>query len=134
MPSKRLESSGSWVRISSDPMKILSKCDHVRCTSNQMVMTWSAVDSFFCHVDTSSKKCAMNLDVNMFWSCTWVIETREGNNINPNVKLKREKKKEKKKLEVIYSIIYKFYIELIHKLQIEPVLNMLKTFFNIFKT
>ena len=64
-----------------------------------MVMTWSAVDSFFCHVDTSSKKCAMNLDVNMFWSCTWVIETREGNNINPNVKWKGKKKKKKKDKE-----------------------------------
>lgn len=68
MPSNLLESSGSWFLISSEPMKIDSRWDHVLCTSNHMVITWSAVDSFFCHVDTSSRKWAMYLEVSMFWS------------------------------------------------------------------
>jgi len=57
--------------MSSEPMKMLSRCDHVRWTSIQIVMTMSAVDSFFCHPETSSRKYAMNLDVSMFWSWTW---------------------------------------------------------------
>lgn len=30
------------------------------------VITWSAIINFFCHDDTSSKKCAMNFDVIKF--------------------------------------------------------------------
>ncbi len=45
MVSKRFESSGSWERMSSEPMKMLCKCDQVRCTSNQISITESAVDS-----------------------------------------------------------------------------------------
>lgn len=71
IPSNRLESSGSWLRISSEPIKILSKWDQVLCTSNQMEITESDTDSFFCHKETSSKKCPMYLDVMRFWSCTW---------------------------------------------------------------
>lgn len=70
MVSNRLESSGSWFLISSEPMKILSRWDQVLCTSIQIPITWSAVDNFFCHVDTSCRKWAMYLDVNMFCSCT----------------------------------------------------------------
>ena len=69
--SKRSESSGSCFLMSSEPMKMLSRCDQVRWTSIQIVMTMSAVDSFFCQPDTSSRKYAMNLDVSMFCSCTW---------------------------------------------------------------
>ena len=72
MLSNLLESSGSWLRISSDPMKMLSRWDHVLCTSNQMVMTESAVESFFCHPETSSRKWAMYLDVIKFCSWTWI--------------------------------------------------------------
>ena len=74
MPSNRLESSGNWLRISSEPMKILSKWDQVLCTSNQIEITESDTDSFFCHKETSSKKCPMYLDVIRFWSCTWEKE------------------------------------------------------------
>lgn len=66
--SKRSESSGSCFLMSSEPMKMLSRCDQVRCTSIQIVITMSAVESFFCHDDTSSRKYAMNLDVSMFCS------------------------------------------------------------------
>ena len=72
MPSNLLESSGSWLRMSSEPMKILSKWDQVRWTSNQMVMTESVVDSFFCQPDTSSKKWAMCLEVIRF--CSWTLD------------------------------------------------------------
>ena len=64
--SKRSESPGSCFLMSSEPMKMLSRCDQVRWTSIQIVMTMSAVDSFFCHVDTSSRKYAINFDVSMF--------------------------------------------------------------------
>lgn len=70
IPSNLLESSGSWFLISSEPMKILSRWDHVLCTSIQIWITWSAVDSFFCQDDTSCKKWAMNFEDNMFCSCT----------------------------------------------------------------
>lgn len=64
--------SGSCERISSEPMKILSRWVHVRCTSNQMEMTESATDSLLCHDDTSSRKWAMYLDDMRFCSCTWL--------------------------------------------------------------
>lgn len=54
--SNCLECSGSWARISSDPMKMDSKWDHACWTSNQITMTESVVESFFCHSDTCSKK------------------------------------------------------------------------------
>lgn len=57
--------------MSSDPIKILSKWDHVLCTSNQMEITESDTDSFFCHKETSSKKWPIYLDVIRFWSCTY---------------------------------------------------------------
>ena len=68
--SNLLESSGSCRRISSELIKIDSRWVQVRCTSNQIVMTWSATDSFCCQADTSFKKWAMNFDVMRFWSCT----------------------------------------------------------------
>ena len=68
MLSKRVESSGSCFLMSSDPMKIDSRCDQVRWTSIQMLMTWSAAESFFCQAVTSSRKYAMNLDDSAFCS------------------------------------------------------------------
>lgn len=70
MRSKRAESCGSWRRMSSELMKMLSRCIQVRCTSNHTVMTWSATLSRCCHSDTSLRKCATNLDVMRFCSCT----------------------------------------------------------------
>ena len=54
-PSKRLEASGSWARMSSEPMKMLSRWLQVLWTSNQTEMTESAVDSFCCQLVTSFK-------------------------------------------------------------------------------
>ena len=70
IPSNLFESSGNCDLMSSDPIKMASRYDHVRCTSNQMAMTWSAVESFCCHDDTWWRKCAMYLDVIRFCSCT----------------------------------------------------------------
>ena len=70
IPSKRFESSGNCDLMSSDPMNMASRYDQVRCTSNQMAMTWSAVESFCCHDDTWWRKCAMYFDVIRFCSCT----------------------------------------------------------------
>lgn len=64
--------SGICERMSSEPMKMLSRCVHVRWTSNQMEMTASATDSLPCHEDTSSRKWAMCLEVMRFCSCTWL--------------------------------------------------------------
>ena len=58
--------------MSSEPIKMLSRWVHVRCTSNQMEMTASATDSLFCHEDTSSRKWATYLDDIRFCSCTWL--------------------------------------------------------------
>ena len=70
--SAQCVTSGSCERISSEPMKMLSRWVHVRCTSNQMEMTESATDSLLCHDDTSSRKWAMYLDDMRFCSCTWL--------------------------------------------------------------
>lgn len=64
--------SGIWERMSSEPIKMLSRWVHVRCTSNQMEMTVSTTDSLFCHEDTSSRKWATYLDDMRFCSCTWL--------------------------------------------------------------
>lgn len=66
MSSKRLESSGSWARISSEPMKMLSRWLQVLWTSNQMEMTESAVDSFCCQLVTSFRKWDRYLDIIRF--------------------------------------------------------------------
>lgn len=65
------ESSGNCLRISSELMKIDSKCIHVRCTSNQEFITWSAILNFCCQLETSSRKNATNLEVIKFCSCTF---------------------------------------------------------------
>ena len=64
--------SGSCLRMSAEPMKMLSRWVNVHCTSNQMKMTESATDSLLCHDDTSSRKCPMYLDVMRFCSWTWL--------------------------------------------------------------
>ena len=76
IPSNLAESSGNWLRMSSDPIKILSKCDQVLCTSSQIPMTESAVDNFFCQEETSSRKCAIYFDVIRFcsWTCVQKLQ------------------------------------------------------------
>lgn len=54
--SNLLESSTSWVRISSEQIKMLSKWDQVRWTSIQVKMTVSATFNLFCQLRTCSMK------------------------------------------------------------------------------
>lgn len=51
---------------------MLSRWLQVRCTSNQMAMTESAVDSLCCQLVTSCRKCDRYLDIMRFCSCTWL--------------------------------------------------------------
>ena len=51
--SKRFASSGSWSRMSSDPMKMLSRYIHLRCTCIHSSITSEMRLSFCSHPCTS---------------------------------------------------------------------------------
>mmetsp|Transcript_33993 Transcript_33993/g.79402 ORF Transcript_33993/g.79402 Transcript_33993/m.79402 type:complete len:265 (+) Transcript_33993:148-942(+) len=70
-PSKRFESSGSWTRMSAEPMKIDCRFCHLPCTSRHVDSTTSTEPSFFCQFWTLSRKSALPctyLDDWRFWS------------------------------------------------------------------
>ena len=56
MISKRLESPGSWMRMSADPTKIDSSACHFFWTSIHVISTASTAPRRRCHSDTFSKK------------------------------------------------------------------------------
>mmetsp|Transcript_7546 Transcript_7546/g.28375 ORF Transcript_7546/g.28375 Transcript_7546/m.28375 type:complete len:207 (+) Transcript_7546:978-1598(+) len=58
--SNRLASSGSWSRISSLPMKMLSRYIHLRCTAIQVSKTSPIKESFPSHSSTSSANGCTN--------------------------------------------------------------------------
>ena len=64
--SNLCESAGSCFRMSSEPMKMDSRWDQVRWTSNQSEITVSTTESFFCQEEISSRKNPMYLEVIMF--------------------------------------------------------------------
>jgi len=70
MPSKRLASSGSCSRMSSEPMKMASSEHHWRCTSIQFSSTWrTPARRVFHDVICASKKPMKRLPI-MFCSAT----------------------------------------------------------------
>mmetsp|Transcript_30425 Transcript_30425/g.76172 ORF Transcript_30425/g.76172 Transcript_30425/m.76172 type:complete len:254 (+) Transcript_30425:943-1704(+) len=55
MRSKRFASSGSWCRMSSEPMKMLSRYIHLRCTNIHTSITSPMRLNFASHARTSSR-------------------------------------------------------------------------------
>ncbi len=70
--SKRLESSGSWTRMSAEPTKMDSSACHFFCTSPHVLMTLSTVPRFFCQRATASRNMGLVCTYfcpDMFCSC-----------------------------------------------------------------
>lgn len=65
-------SSGSWWRMSSEPMKMLSRWAQVLCTSSHSNSTESARVSWACSSNTCPWKNAACLLCSNTCSCTWV--------------------------------------------------------------